>query len=174
MNRLRHLSATVSTALEEKKYRQQRQAVHFFGHSLTPANRALLIAHSRRLLSNALRDNDPNPELSDARIIALALLQLHRHHRCTHEETVNRFFDCLFDNDRVIQELFDRVIADPPVSDVLPPELLTDLQFAVLRWGGLRGVLVIPITFHQNVNQEALTVPLTAVGIRTLKRCDEH
>ena len=87
---------------------------------------------------------------------------------------MNRFFDCLFDNDRVIQELFDRVIADPPVSDVLPPELLTDLQFAVLRWGGLRGVLVIPITFHQNVNQEALTAPLTAVGIRTLKRCDEH
>ncbi len=87
---------------------------------------------------------------------------------------MNRFFDCLFDDDRVIQELFDRVIEDPHVPELLPPELLTDLQFAVLRWGGLRGVLVIPNTFHQNVNQEALTVPLTVVYIRTLKCYDEH
>ena len=87
---------------------------------------------------------------------------------------MNRFFDCLFDNDRVIHELFDRVIVDVPVPDVLAPELLTDLQFAVLRWGGLRGVLAIPMAFHQNVNQEALTAPLTAACIRTLKRCDEH
>ena len=34
LNRLRHLAATVSTALEEENYRRQRQSVHSFGDRL--------------------------------------------------------------------------------------------------------------------------------------------
>ena len=72
LNRLRQLAATVSTALEEENYRRQHQSVHSSDQVLPPASRALLIADSRRLLYNALQDNHPRPELSDARILALA------------------------------------------------------------------------------------------------------
>ncbi len=118
---------------------------------------------------NALQDDDPYPTLSDTWIIALTLLHLHRQDRCTHEEIVKRFFDSVFYSYPGIEELLDRIIPDPHVPDLLPPELLTDLQFAVLRWGGLRGVLVIPNTFvHPTVDQEALWAPLTSACIRTL------
>ena len=165
LNRLRQLAATVSTALEEENYRRQHQSVHSSDHILPPASRALLIADSRRLLYNALQDDHPHPELSDARILALALLHLHRQarvYRWAYEETVKYFFDCVCHKYPVIEELLDRIIADPHVPEPLPPELLTDLQFAVLRWGGLRGVLAIPHTFHDNVNQDPLTARLTA------------
>jgi hypothetical protein len=150
LHRLRNLAATFSAALDDELSHREAEP-RLAEEGLSPQSRALLLVGNRQLLHQALVYlDDPSPELSDVRNLAVILLHIQRTNKAGLSDKSDQD-DCQvlsvlseYVHNQGLPNILDRVLGSSDADALLrvPDRLLMDFQLAVQKSFGSLHCLI--------------------------------